>query len=334
MDEKIEIVLGPQMLHWIGRSWNGPLSSMSPLLNEIKGKTAPDKKALFDAGICDQDGNILDKLRPAISVLANPRGFTRIYFTTSPGKIFEYICYVAQDGKNASAVNEAGDLRINYPAMNDAMMYGIRQKLGSSEIRNCAFEADLTAAETVVLAAMMDLQRKAFLRAIADEKEQVLITVEIEKIAPMITQGEKDYQWLVNIFKEMLDIRGTFMPEIVPGSIDGLVSKGLVKKDGKTVSLNGPALLLSRRMLVLERYLTATSGIFTDDKKISLSGFTCLQSGINDLLIIDAYDGKAHLETVTSETLVKYLAYFLNRGPVAPSPSETYTRISIGSTLK
>jgi len=330
MEEKIEIVVKPRLLGSIGRSWDGPLSQMSPLLYEIEGQSSPDKKALAEAGICDKNGAILQSVRPAIEVLATAKAFSRIYFTKSPGNIFEYIVYMTPDGRTASIINEAGDQRINYPALTEPVFVGIGQMLGTSDISNCEFGVDLTAGEALVFSAMMDHQRRAFLRALADDKEQVPVLIEMDKIAPIVSEGETDYQKFVSILREMLDIRGTFMVEIVPGALDGLVSKGLVKKEGKLWSLTGPALLLSRRFLILERYLTMTAGHFDNENKLGLTGLTCIQSGINDILMIEATKASARLETISSARLLDYLGAFMTPGQLT-WPSQSTPRVSLGS---
>ncbi len=330
MPEKIEIVVKPQLLRSIGRSWDGPLSQMSPLWYGAEGKVVPDKKALAEAGICDKNGAILPSVRPAIEVLATPKSFSRIYFTKSPGNNFEYIVFNTADGRSASMINESGDQRIDFPAANEPVFVGVGQMLGSSVLLNCEFAADLTAGESLVFAAMMDLQRRAFLRALANDGEQVQVPIEIDRIASLVSEDETDYQRFVSILKEMLDIHGTFMPEVVVGALEGLMNKGLAKRDGKQCSLVGPALQLSRRFLLLERYLVMTAGKFDDDNKLNLASFTCLQSGINDILMIEAGKGSARLETISSARLLDYLGVFMTPGQLS-WPSKTTGRVSIGS---
>jgi len=330
MSEKIEIVVKPQMLGAIGRSWDGPLSPMSPLLYDKEAKAVPDKKALSDAGICDKNGAILPSVRPAIEVLATAKALTRIYLTKSPGNIFEYIVFNSADGGSASMMNESGDQRINFPAVNQEVFVGLGQMLGTSVIRNCEFAADLTAGESLVLSALIDSQRRTYLKAIADDQEQGPVSLTKDKIATIVSTTEEDLQWFVSIFKKMLDIHGTFMAEVVPAALDGLISKGHVKKEGGFYSLSDTLLHLSRRMVLIERYMTVTSVKLGEDNELALAGFTCLQSGINDILMIDAGKGKARLETMSSARLLDYLGVFMTPGTLSWPVKET-GRVSIGS---
>jgi len=330
MDEKIDIVVKPEMLRSIGRSWDGGMTGLSPFLFEMKDRAPLDKQAMVTAGICDKDGKILDRLRPAFEVLAGAQGFTRIYFTLSPGHVFEYICYATKDGRTASIINEAGDQRINYPAANEVALGGIMQIIGRSVVRNCDFKADLTAAETLVLAALMDLQRKEFLKAIADDKEQGPILITKEKIAPIVSESEQNYQWLVSIFKEMLDVRGTFMAEVIPEALNGLISKGLVKKEGGFYGLGDTLLHLSRRMLLIDRYITMVSGRLDEDNKLALTGFTCLQTGSDDFLMVDTAKASAHMETISSASLLDALGDIMTPGKYE-WPAQSAPRVSLGS---
>jgi hypothetical protein len=331
MDAKVELVVKPVLLRSIGQAWNGPLSQISPLLYEKEGQAPVDKRALLEASICDKEGKIQDIVRPAIEVLATAKAFTRIYLTKSPGNIFEYLVYMAQDGRTASIINDTGVLRINFPASNDEVFVGIGQLVGSSVLRNCEFSTDLTAGEALVFSAMMDLQRKAFLRALSDDKEQVPVQIDIDKIASLVSEGETDLQRFVSILKEMLAIHGTFLPEVVVGALEGLMAKGLAKREGKTCSLVGPALQLSRRFLLLERYLTVTAARLDDANKLEVASFTCLQSGINDILMIDAGEGTARLETLSSARLLDLLGVFMRPGKLS-WPVRSTGRVSIGSS--
>ena len=339
MDAKVELIVKPQLLRSIGKVWNKPLSPISPLKYDMEGQAPVDNKGLTEAAICDKDGILQPLVRPALEVLANARTFSRIYLTKSPGNIFEYIVYITPDGKTASIVNEGGNQRINCPAAIEDVFVGLGQFVGASTLRNCEFAAELSTAETLVVSVLLDLQRKTYLSAIADDKELGPVSITKDKFAALVSENKPDHQWFVSVFKEMLDVHGTFMEEVVPVALDGLISKGLIKKEGGFYSLSDNLQYLSRRMLLIERFITVTSGRLDEDDKLALVGFTCLQSGINDILMADAMKGSARLETISSAKLLDYLGVFmtpdkLNWPGQSTKAAPSVGRVTIGSSKR
>jgi hypothetical protein len=53
-------------------------------------------------------------------------------------------------------------------------------------------------------------------------------------------------------------------------------------------------------MLIFDNALTLTSGYLSAGGSLSIAGFTCLQAGIHDLLIIDAAADSVTFQTVSS----------------------------------
>jgi hypothetical protein len=196
MTAQIQFTVKPELLGTLGTLSGRPVSSVSPF-NYQKGTT--DGKAeigqLAALEICDAQGTIRADKRAAVQALATAEAFTRIYLTTPQG-VIEYIAYFAPDGTIAGVTNDSGMQLVSYPASNDAMLELVRQTLGFSIYKNGSFNAHLTRAETLVLAAMIDLQRKEMLHKFADGLTAACLFHTPQSISAMLAIPPGNFQWL------------------------------------------------------------------------------------------------------------------------------------------
>ncbi|MCL7413995.1 MAG: hypothetical protein M8353_10350 [ANME-2 cluster archaeon] len=311
MKQNIEFTVKPELLGAIGNLWDGELSELSPFkYGKTSSITNEHKTELKKIGICDNNGKITDKVKPAIEVLANARAFTRIYIHNGLN-IFEYISYFNADGNAASVTNDSGDQLINYPAPNNGILENIRQNIGETIYRNSDFECDIKSSEALVLAAMMDIQRKTFMSDIVDEKETGAISMDIGRIQSMLSGNAKNYQWLTYIIRDMMEGKAFNSSEKIEPVLDSLVKIGYVTRHNGGYRLTQDTLLLSRRMLLLDTFLTLTSGRIGRDGKVVIVGFTGIQSGVHDLLFIDANKDSILIDAVSSAVMLDYVSHFL-----------------------
>ena len=311
MSEKIEFTLQPELLGAIGNLWDGELSEISPFMyGKTSSITKEQQSELKKLGICDNNGKIIDDVLPAIDVLANARAFTRIYIHNGLN-IFEYISYFGANGDVASITNDSGNQLVNYPAPNNGIVESIRQNIGETIFRNSDFECEIKGSEALVLAAMMDIQRKTFLSDIADEKETGATTMDVKRIQDMLSSNAKNYQWLTYIIRDMMEVEAITSPEGIEKVLDSLVKMDYVAKHDSGYILTQDTLLLSRRMLLLDTFLTLTSGKIGDDGKVVVVGFTGIQAGVHDLLFIDANEDIVLMDAVSSAMMLDYVSHFL-----------------------
>lgn len=310
MNEKIEFTLRPELLGAVGNLWGAKLSEISPFnYGKTSSVTGDEQSELTALGICDNNGKISDKVLPAIELLADARAFTRIYLHNGLN-IFEYISYFDASGNAASITNDSGSQMVDYPAPNNGIIENIRQNIGDTVYRNSDFECEIKSSEAMVLAAMMDIQRKAFLSDIADGKETEASRIDIGRIESLLSGNAKNYQWLTNIIRDMTK-HEAFTSETIEPVLDSLVKIGYAARNNGGYVLTRDTLLLSRRMLLLDKFLTLTSGRIGNDGKVVVVGFTGIQAGVHDLLFIDENNDIVQMDAVSSAMVLDYVSHFL-----------------------
>lgn len=350
MTAQIQFTVKPELLGTLGTLSGKTVSSVSPF-NYQKGTT--DGKAeiaqLAALGICDAQGKIHADKQGCITALATAEAFTRIYLTT-PQRVIEYIAYFAPGGTIVSVTNDSGMQLISYPAANDAMLELVRQTIGFSLYKNGSFDAHLTRAETLVLVAMIDLQRKEMLHKFADGRIAERLSLTPQAISGMLALPPGNFQWLSSAFVDLFSQASIPKPDAMKPLLEALVAKGFAISGNSGHTLSDNSILLSRGHLMPSMYLTLTAGKATPAGTTNGAGFSCIISGIHDLLFIDYHADEVELQTVASSEIHDYVSAFLTTPSVleglsaltaqktaaSPGPETTAKKFcnSCGASLK
>jgi hypothetical protein len=284
----------------VGTLWAGTPSSISPFqYGKIQAPGNAEKLSLAQAGICDATGQILPAVRPILDVLGTATGFTRMYLSGGMAPT-ECIVYFAPGRVPVSLFNAEGNMQIGFPAAVPQFVEMAAQGIGTSVYRAVPFSATLALDESVVLAAMIDIQRKQNLKSLADEQSSSASDCDIPVLWKNISQKGDNTQWLGNVLMELLSLEGISSEDRVRTAAESLVQKGYALKQGSSYRLSEILLTLAGRMLIFDNALILTSGYLSAGGSLSIAGFTCLQAGIHDLLIIDAAADSVTFQTVSS----------------------------------
>lgn len=312
MTGQIQFTVKPELLGTLGTLAGTPVSIISPF-NYGK-ETTPDRTEalaqLAALGVCNKDGTLVESNREVVSTLARADAFTRLYLTTPDG-VTEYIAYFSPEGKIAGVTNDAGMQLITFPAPNDAMLERIRQTLGFSIYRNGSFVANLSRAETLVFSAMIDLQRKEMLRKFADGVPAERLVHSPQAISAMLNIEEGNFQWFSSAFIDLFGRDLVPKPDAINGIFASLAAKGHAIREGNGYTLSDEGVLLTRGHLMPSMYLTMTSGKAMPSGKTNAAGFSCIISGIHDLLSIDYNGDDVELRSVASAEIHEYVSVFL-----------------------
>lgn len=306
----IQFTLKPELLGALGSLVNGSLSTISPL-NYGRGAAAtPDQiNELAALGVCDPAGAILPANRAAVSCLARADAFTRIYLST-PTNVMEYIAYFSPDGMITGVTNDGGKQVVTSPSQGDAILEGIRQIIGDSVYRSVPFTANLTPQETLVLAALIDLQRKEMLLKTAEGTVAQKIAGTPAAVAAMLARPAGSLQWFSSAFADLFPMKIPTTIQI-PALLQALAAKGQVVASGSAYTLPDETVILCRGHLLPTKVLTLTSGHADAAGKVTIAGFSCFISGIHDMLTVDANGDEVAMETASGAGVLEYLHAFL-----------------------
>ena len=120
----------------------------------------------------------------------------------------ECVVYFSPGRSPVSLLNRGSEMEIACPADTAMFIDMAVQGIGASVYRSVPFEADLTLAEAVVLGAIIDLQRKAALKAIAVGQVPAAVDCPAAAIHTLISHKDPDNRWLRNVLFDILSLEG------------------------------------------------------------------------------------------------------------------------------
>lgn len=303
----VEYVVSADLLAAAGELWGGTPSAISPLRYGTSGPD--DLGSLVHAGICEPDGTLAAGVRPALDVLGNAAAVTRVHLSGGPTPS-QYMVFWDPSGDTASLVNVDGQMRIEAPAPTGLFVAIIGQHLGSSVLKTVDFDTNLSADETVVLAALMDEARKAFLRARADEAEVGTAGLSATSLAASCAARSDTNLWLKDVVLDLVGSEG-LPADRVSAAAASLVEQGLIAKRRSQFHLEPEVEFLASRFPILQTSLVLTVGGVDGTGDVRVSGFTCLQSGVHDLLYLEATGDTVELASVSSAEVLDYANTYL-----------------------
>jgi len=303
-------VIPAGLLGVVGALWGAAPSVASPFrYGDARPATAEESAALEAGGICDASGGLSAAARPALDVLGTAVGFTRVY-VTGGGFPNEYLVYFSPTGASASLINRGGDMELATPATADLLVAMIEMRIGSSALRESPFEASLSFDEAVVLAGLVDLQRRAVLSAFGAGKDADAVEASPAAVADAVAARGDDRQWLANVLLELGESDG-LDADAAKVALGALAGRGLVTKGKGGSRLSDEALQFARRMLLFDVVVTLTSGHAAANGTVSVAGFTALQAGVRDVLYIDASEGEVELRSTSAAEILDYVNTFM-----------------------
>jgi hypothetical protein len=308
----------------LGYALKGPLTTISPLHYPDTPEMEKMVPFLKDQGLLGSDGKLRPETLSTAGKLARAETFTRIFLTSRVG-FLEFVNYFTSDGSWVSLSRSGESVQIEDPGKIDEIVEAIRQQIGESIFISGSFHASLEPADALILGALWDLTRKAHLRAISEGKEADLSGWPVSAISSQAKEKDDKYQWMTNVIRIWTEYQGDLPEGEVRNALDALVTREFCTEQGGSYALNGDALEFAGNMLLFSNILTLTAGIEGPDGRVALVGFSCIQSGIHDLLMIDFQNGKLELDMVSAGEVMEYVDAFMRKpldllAPITPKP--------------
>lgn len=308
----VEFTVDPDLLGAIGSIVPGTKSVLSPYgYGEQRQPTDTEKKSLHDAGLLDTDGSISAAMRRTVEALALTDAFTRIR-VVAWGEVLEYMTYFPVDNGAAVSMTTTSDgFVVHDPAPSDDILAGLSQYIGGSVFTSSNFAAEVSLEEALVLAAMIDLHRRAVLRAFIEGNTFQYGLYDARAIHQAIGNSDKGIDWLIAI---VLSISASDSPSSeadVDAALAKLAEANHLIRQGNHYQLSEAALTLGNQLRAVENVITLDAGSQAKDGSVVRTGFTCLQSGLHDLLQLEYSKGIVRFACLSPAALLDQLRFFL-----------------------
>ncbi len=268
------------------------------------------KEDLISDGILNSDGSLKKEIEASMNVLANPYGIVKYIFTGGVGIYEHSISYDQSFKKNVQLILTPKSIVIDDELHTENIVQIMESFVGKSNLKSLNITYKLKPAEALVVAAMLDMERKSSLRAFVDEVVYSHNSYNANVIWRIVNSTNPSIQWFVYLVNEVIGEHEPLTQNQVQEAINQLLDKGIVTKNGDQYLLSDEFSMLSNRMIIIDNVVSILTYKFANTQVIS-SGFTCIQAGVHDLLLLD-YDGSdIRFNTITSNRLIDYVKQVL-----------------------
>ncbi|MGB8453803.1 MAG: hypothetical protein WCD89_15950 [Anaerocolumna sp.] len=288
-------------------------NSISPL-NRFQSKelTPDDRNSLEEMGIIDFNGNISESIQPAMDVLARPNAVVKVIFTGGAGTYEHDINYDNSFQRHISFTVTPGNITIDDETNPQSVVKVLSDFVGKSNLKSLNISCKFTLVEALVVTALLDMERKSSLRAFLDEIPFTHNSYNTNMIWRIINSTSSSIQWFVCILNEIAGEHVSLSQQQVQDAVEKLITMGTITQKGGLYQLSGELSHLSNRMIIVDNILSAQASRQDDTGRVISTGFTCVQSGVHDLLFLEYNSKEIIFETITSVRLMDNLSRFLN----------------------
>lgn len=288
-------------------------NNLSPLSRyTAKAFSEEDINVLNRMGMINAEGTLLDTIQPTIHILSNPYAVVKLTFTGGVGTYEHNVNYDSTFKNHVSFTVTPNNFSIDDETDPQTIVKLLQDFVGKSNLKSINFSQKFSTPEAFVIAAILDMERRSSLRAFIDEIPMNRNSYSVSMIWRIINSTSPSIQWFVSVINDVIGEHVTLSLQQVQNAIDQLKNKGVILQKGNQVQLTGELLQLSDRMIIIDNALSIQVSRMDDLIGTVSSGFTCIQSGVHDLLFLD-YNGKDILfETITSARLLDYLEQFFD----------------------
>lgn len=307
----------------LGQLISLPKSQISPISGDTQ-LTNQDVAELVSLGIVDNNRNLSPNFEHMLYVLTCAEAFGRIKL--GGGDLHDYTLFFDPKGGSSVSVKLSSDgFILEDPADGNLAIQSLGQYTGESIIQTIDFNEELPVNEAYVLATYMDLRRRDLLRQLANGWESEVFPYDASVIMAAIGTEPDPANTLLNTVAVKSPLSDSLSDVHVSEAINSLVNKKLLSiKDGGFILTEG-ASRAAERLLLIDNIITVSAGKVTSKGRVVVVGLTCLQSGVNDLMTIEANENSIEFEGISSARLISMMDYFLSNSQALDSviPFET-----------
>lgn len=268
-----------------------------------------DRLYLIDQGLLNEDKSIKDE--DILDTLANPSSICKFMFTGGINKFEYFLLY-----------DSTRDIKISFSVIDDHyiindniskqdIMDVIGDFTGKSKIKSLDIKQMLSPEEAIVLAALIDLERKNLVRSLVHEIPYTSNRYGINMTSRMMRSTNKNIQWFVYCVHELLGEKSILDLDEIKDNMDSLKEKGILSEEYGQYQLNNDYSKLANRMIINASVLTMETRNISKNMEKSV-GFTCLQSSVHDIILLESNSTKVYLQTISSERLLEYIDKLLD----------------------
>ena len=258
-------------------------------------------------GVVGADGELTAGAAAILASMAEVRGFVRIALS-SRDRFAETIVYFPVQGAPVLLEPGPNEFAFTVPAPTADMVASLAGQMGISAVRQGDFAAEMSAAEALVLAAVIDWERRHILRELAAGKTPEPLELERGAAAALFAQPEHgSVHWLAPL---VAGLTGQEERPAVDAVLASLTGAGFLRSSSAGYLPSEALWNLALHIPLIDRVCAVTAGREVSGAVV-VTGFTCVIGGSSNLLYIEAADGRVRLSTPSPREVLAEIEYLL-----------------------
>lgn len=321
--EPVRFTIPHALLGGISGLVPGEKSPLSPLrISNPPSLTLEQRAELQSAGILSGD-ELTEPARLLLLALAEAPSFARLVLTSSSGYLDEAVHLTGEGSAGVAISNTAQGLVMSAPPAAEAILARVMEFTGSSTRPAVAWSAELLPLEAFALGIMLDLRRKAVLKAVIDNQPLVAPPTEPQALLEAAAGLAENPQWITAAIKNCSTIPSELTATQLQAALETLAQKGLAWRQNGGFMPAAEPVAIPDRMLWINNILTLDAGHANLQGHFNLCRLSWLQSSVTEMLQISPSGDLLRVETVSaSEALARILIYLSNPEALPAPPIE------------
>ena len=283
----------------------------------------------LDERVRDRARTLLDgpsgrNLAAALSAIAQATERTSVRVAEAGGGV-ECAFYTSEEHAAVSilSLGNEGKVRLEDPAPGTELAAFVEMYVGGSRRISAKVSLDLAVHDALVLAALVDAERRKRLGDIAAGRTTAS-PVSVDDVRAELGSPDRGTFWLLDAVRRQCASDPAAASTSAGDTLARLAQRGLVELTPAAARPSGLVDGLHEQFLVIGTVVELEHLSVDAGGGLKKVGFACLQSGVNDLMTVECLEAGAHIETVSAADLVAYVAHFVGASepdrPAASTP--------------
>ncbi len=315
-----KFIISPHLLSGLSGLIPGEKSPLSPLNVPNPPELTPDQRAeLAELGMFDENG-LVEPARLLLAALSEVSSFARLRVNAPNGYLDEAIHFTADGSQTIGISNTPDGLVLATPGDADAILNQLCEYTGNSVHAANEWSVDLPPLEMLTLAALLDLRRKAVLRAILEQQPVMAPPGDPQSIASAISAMWTSSQWLTSAIQATANLSTPPAAPVVQASLLSLADKELAYLQEGNFLPVPEVIAVIDRFLLIGTVLTLDVGNTNLQGSYALTRHSWLQAGVSEMLHLTRGAETLQLEVVSPDAALKKLRFYLTTFDALPAP--------------
>jgi ribosomal protein L40E len=303
--DKTEFIVQPELLPELARRCGLTSGLLSMIASEPPGSTSSEEavRMLLAEGLIDDQGQVPERYCRELAILANPHSRLRI-FVIQDSAVLDYSSLDGGVESRLSVTVTDRGLVIRDPPDDASIIHWLSGIIGESTFIQTPVAVTLPAEEALVLAAIIDLQRKELLMALIEAREGLAVRIEPPDILKELQAGTDQTSMFVPLIRGVTDRVDPLSADETGSLLSRLSARGILISPGPGLySLSPGYFPLARQLKVFSTILRVSYAIVDNGGGVRISGFTAVQGGLTEIVVIERDTDSCTIRTVPSQEL-------------------------------